>query len=198
MAHELTHVVQQGASPSLPLAHVQRARLPCTSERTVNVYGINLPGATGDITADVANANPILCQCGIELNVVGGESWQTDLMDRLAPHGVLNEYTSVGSPTAEEIELLAYQPGGGTLHVYYAPSLSSGSFAEAFWTSGFPTVSNGVVVSNAAPGIALAHEIGHVLLNDGSHFTGNNDNLMTTGGSNSGAGELEEPQCNLM
>ncbi len=209
MAHELTHVIQQtGSTPreksrlslsqGAPSSRIQPARLPCTSIKTVNVYGVNLPGATGDITADVANANPILCQCGITLNVVGSESWQTDLQDRLNPLGVLNEYPSPGNATAEEIEMLAYQPGGDALHIYYAPSLSSGNLAEAFWTSGFPTLSNGVVMSNAAPGWVLPHEIGHVLLDDGSHFTGNNDNLMTSGGSNSGAGELVEEQCQRM
>lgn len=209
MAHELTHVVQQGAAPSThpgsPAgasrnatgSRLQRARLPCTTRTTLDVYAVDLPGASRTISNDITTANSILCQCGIELNLVGGESWQTNLMDTLNPNGVLNEYTSVGNPTTEEQAMLAHQPQSGALHIYGVPSLSQGSLAEAFWPSGFPTVNRGVAVSNAAPSFALAHELGHVLLDAGGHHS-NRDNLMAAGSVNSGAGELEQSQCNRM
>lgn len=210
MAHELTHVVQQGAafsayrigsagvSKNMTATQVQRARLPCTSRKTIDVYTVNLPGSTRTIYDDLAFTNSVLCQCGIELNVTGGESWNTNLMDRLAPAAVLNEYSSPGSPTAEEIEMLNYQPGGSALHVYYVPALSAGSEAEAFWPSGFPTVNQGLAIGNTARACAVAHELGHVLLNDGSHLDSKPDNLMASGRVNTCAGELEQDQCNRM
>lgn len=199
LAHELTHVVQQSAAAdgSRVARSIQRARLPCTSRKTMDVYAVSLPGASRAASADIQNANSILCQCGLELNLVGGESWQTNLMDRLPPNNVLNEYSSPGNPTDEEVEMLAHQPGGTALHLYYVPSLSAGSEAESFWTSGFPTVNNGVAVSNGARACAVAHEIGHVLLNDGGHHS-NKDNLMASGSINTCAGELEQTQCDRM
>jgi hypothetical protein len=199
LAHELTHVIQQSGGAHLAgnTKLVQRARLPCTSRKNLDVYAVSLPGATRNVSSDLPNANSILCQCGLALNLVGGESWQTDLLDRLPPKGVLNEYSAPGSPSAEEVELLSHQPGGKALHLYYVPSLSGGSEAESFWTSGFPTVNNGVAISNGARACAVAHEIGHVLLNDGSHHS-NKDNLMAPGSTNTCAGELEQSQCDRM
>lgn len=189
LGHELTHVVQQ-------TGRIQTARLPCISRRKIDVYSVFLPGASRNDTSDIANANSILCQCGIELNLIGGESWSTNLMDTTAPLGVLNEYASPGSPTVEEQAMLSYQPSSA-LHLYYVPALSAGSEAEAFWPAAFPMVNNGVAISNGARGCAVAHEIGHVLLDVGAHHT-NKDNLMAPGSINTCAGELEESQCNLI
>ena len=158
---------------------------------------MSLPGSLRDIYADIAFTNTILCQCGIELNIIGGESWNTTVMDRMPPKNILNEYSSPGSPTDEEVEMLNYKPGGNALHIYFVPALSGDDEAESFWTSAFPTVSNGVVVENDARSCTVAHEIGHVLLNDGSHHR-NPDNLMSSGKVNTCAGELEQSQCNRM
>jgi hypothetical protein len=196
LAHELTHVAQQSVDDGVS-AKLQRAPLPCTSRKTLDVYAINLPGAMRTPSGDIANANASLCQCGLSLNLVGGQSWQTNLLDKQSPNKVLNEYSSPGNPTDEEKEMLAYQPGGDALHLYYVPSLSSGNEAEAFWTSSFPTVNNGVAISDSARPCAVAHEIGHVLLNDGGHHP-NKDNLMAAGSVNTCAGELEQMQCNKM
>jgi len=172
-------------------------RLPCTNRTTIDIYVVSLPGSTRDARADIGFANGVFCQCGITFNLVGGESWQTDLLDRLAPLGVLNEYTSRGNPTVEEIEMLSHQPRSA-LHLYYVPSLSTGNNeAESFWTAAFPTVNNGVAVEDGARPCAVAHEIGHVLMNDGGHH-GNVDNLMARGPVNTCAGELEATQCSRM
>lgn len=196
LAHELTHVTQQCANDGSG-TKLQRAPLPCTSRKTLDVYAVNLPGATRAASGDVANANLLLCQCGLNLNLAGGQSWQTNLLDKQSPNNVLNEYSSVGSPTDEEKEMLAYRPGGDAIHLYYVPSLSAGNEAEAFWTSGFPTVNNGVAISETARACAVAHEIGHVLLNDGGHHS-NKDNLMARGSINTCKGELEQSQCDKM
>lgn len=211
MAHELTHVVQQGAAwPAIQVGstgmkqnmaehQVQRARLPCTSRKTIDVYPVNLPGSTRSINDDLANANSVLCQCGININVVSGQSWNTNLMDADPPTGVLNEFTAVGTPTAEETALLAHQPGGSAIHAYYVPALSNGSRGESFPKSVFPTVSNNaVVMADSAAVDTFAHELGHVLLDDASHH-GAADNLMASGTMrNVGVDELEQPQCGRM
>ncbi len=203
LAHELTHVVQQGAGGSRDsiskheAPNIQAARLPCTSKKKIDVFTVNLPGSSRSIYSDISTTNDILCQCGIEIVLKGGESWDTNLMDKEAPKGVLNEFKSTGKPTQEEKELLSYRPGGDMLHLYYVPALSDGNEAEAFNSSGFPSVNNGLVVSNKARIFAFAHELGHVLLDDGSHHS-NTDNLMASGDVNSGKGELTESQCAKM
>lgn len=195
LAHELVHVGQQDGAVSRSL--VQRDKLPCTSRRYIDVYAVNLPGATRNVDQDIKAANDTFCQCGINFNLIGGESWGTNLMDTLAPHGVLNEYSSPGNPTDEEIALLSHHPEEGAIHLYYAPSLSAGSEAEAFWHGAFPSMNEGVVVSSAARGCAFPHELGHVLLNDGAHHS-NKDNLMAPGSANTCASELEQSQCDLI
>lgn len=209
MAHELTHVVQQKAAlpthqasltavrNSVAVPHVQPARLPCTSRKKIDVFGVNLPGSTGSIYSDVTNANSVLCQCGIELNVVGGQSWQTNLLDLDPPRGVLNAPSGTVRPlTREENQMLAYKPGGDVIHVYYVPSFSGPKVAESFWPSQHGETA--FAVSNTPNADSFAHEMGHVLLDSGNHHRDQN-NLMASGSiRNAGVDELEQSQCNRM
>ena len=178
LAHELAHVVQQGGASStdrgnsagisnnVAARQVQRARLPCSSRKIIDVYSVDLPGATRTITDDLPTANSILCQCGIELNVVGGQSWATNLLDQDPPAGVLNAPASTVRPlTAEETTLLAHKPGGpDVIHVYYVPSFTGPKLAESFWPAQHGE--HAVVVSNGAIPVVFPHELGHVLMND--------------------------------
>lgn len=212
MAHELTHVVQQGAVPSTPCRsvasvsrkvvgpRVQRDRLPCTSRKKIDVYGVNLPGSSRTIHDDLVNTNSVLCQCGIELNVKGGESWDTDLLDRDPPLGVLNHSTATA--TREVQEMTAHRPGVNVLHAYYVPSISIGSRGSAFYASRygglFPGTTNALQIANSAAVDTFAHELVHVLMDDGGHH-GDADNLMASGSTrNVGVDELEQTQCNRM
>jgi hypothetical protein len=210
MAHELTHVVQQGAAGpgegtdlvasggAAASDRVQRARLPCTTRTMVDIYTVQLPGSTRSIATDVTNANAILCQCGIELNVVGGQSWATNALDLDAPTGILNAPSSTTRPlTREETTILSYKPGGpDVLHVYYVPDFTGPKVAESFW----PTEhgDRATIVGDTARDDTFAHEIGHVLMDDGGHHA-NPDNLMATGGVRRvGVDELEQTQCNRL
>ena len=84
------------------------------------------------------------------------------------------------------------------LHAYYVPAMSARSRGESFWTSGFPTVPNAVVVSDSAAVDTFTHELGHVLLDDGGHHSDTN-NLMAPGSHRKvGVDELEQPQCSGM
>lgn len=192
MAHELTHVVQQGASP-----RVQAARLPCTSRKTVDVYAINLPGSTRTIGDDLTNANNVLCQCGIELKLAGGESWNTNLLDLDPPAGVLNENTS--APTREISTMLSYRPGGNAIHAYYVPANSLGDRGGSYGFGGmFPQFGPSVSITNIAAMDTFPHEFGHVLTNDAGHHPDPN-NLMASGSiRNVGIDELEQSQCSRM
>ena len=164
-------------------------------KKTVDVYPVLLPGATRDSGADVARANTIWAQCSLRVNLSGGQSWATDVLDRLAPAGVLNEKPSPSSPTTEETEMLAHRPGGASaIHAYFVPSMSDGSRGEAFRPSMPPSVA-AVVISNGAAADSLAHELGHVVLDDSGHHS-DPDNLMASGNiRNVGVDKLDAAQC---
>lgn len=200
MAHELTHVLQQGGAASA--VQRQPACNTSTAPRNVDVFLVSLPGATRDPYGDVTQANRVWAQCAINLNVAGGENWPTTLLDQTAPTGVLNEYTTVTSPTAEETTLLAYQPGGAAIHVYFVPKMSAGSRGEAFgpvWNAKTP---DAVIVADNAVVDTFAHELGHLLVgkapgHDANGHHPNADNLMAAGDlpRNVGVDKLECPQC---
>jgi Domain of unknown function (DUF4157) len=189
MAHELTHVVQQTSAAAG--GAVQRQMSCDVLPVTYDIYAVNLPGATRSPGPDIQKANDIWSQCNVTFNLVGGESWQTDLLDILDPKGVLNEYGSPPVPTAEENALLAHAPGGAALHLYYVPSLDR-SEAEAFWPARHGQ--SAVVVGDSAPAIVPAHELGHVLLDSGAH-DGDKDNLMARAAINTGKAHLRCAQC---
>src|SRR5690606_9595063 len=98
-----------------------------------------------------------------------------------APKGVLNEYSDPKSPTTEETDLLGYQPGGASvIHAYYVPSMSAGSRGEAFLPSITPSLPAALVISDSAASDTLAHELGHILLDQAGHHA-DPDNLMASG-----------------
>ncbi|MCZ6836476.1 MAG: DUF4157 domain-containing protein, partial [Planctomycetota bacterium] len=199
LAHELTHVMQQGAPSSTQAgARLQRARLPCTTRTTIEVTEVTVGPATGSLAMDIARANPILCQCGIELVDSGlGISIPGDVLDLDPPTGTLNR--SGATPHRELAQLLTNRPGGAGIHAYYVPAID-GPLAVAVGSTRFtPSLPDSVIVSDAASAnpVITPHEIGHVLLDNGAHHA-NRDNLMADGSVNSGAGELEQSQCDRM
>jgi hypothetical protein len=163
--------------------------------KTVDVYGINLPGATRTVYDDVATANTIWGKCGVTIKVVGGESWNTDVLDQLAPQNSLNEYSSMSSPTAEETAMLAHQPPVDAIAVYNVPAMSNNSRGENFRPSKNPSVPKAVVVSDSAVADTFAHELGHILLDVSEHHS-DPDNLMAAGSiRNVGVDKLDATQC---
>ncbi|MGD9157544.1 MAG: DUF4157 domain-containing protein [Desulfobacteraceae bacterium] len=208
MAHELAHVVQQQAATpinksnshaeigKMTVPQIQLARLPCYSRRRIDVFGVNLPGSTGNINNDVANANSILCQCGIELNVAGGQSVITNVLNLDPPAGTLT--ASGATPSRELSQMLQIRPGGSMIHVYYIPAITSGGLGTSVGSTRFtPSLPDSVIITNSAIPAVFPHELGHVLLDSGAHHS-NRDNLMASGSVNTGAGELEQQQCNQM
>lgn len=164
-------------------------------KKTVRVFPVSLGSSSRDPYVDIKRADAIWSQCGVKVTAMMGQCSTSNVLDKQDPKNVLNEYSDPASPTAEETEMLALRPGGsGDLHAYYVPKMSANSRGEAFW----PAVSktSAVVVSDTAASDSLAHEIGHVLLDDGSHNEVDADDLMATGGiRNVGVDKLSPTQC---
>jgi hypothetical protein len=180
-----------GSITSAPLV----TAAPLTSGgKSVDIYPISLPGSSRNAATDIARANAIWAQCSLSVNMVGGESWQTNVMDLLDPKGVLNEYPNPTSPTVEETTMLAYHPSGSAIPAYFVPSMSAGSRGESFGPSWTPSYS-AIVISDAAASDSLAHELGHVLMDDISHHP-DPDNLMASGSiRNVGVDKITPTQC---
>jgi hypothetical protein len=162
------------------------------------MYAVSLPGATRSVDTDVARANAIWTQCCVHINLVGGESWDTDILDRDAPTGVLNAPSGTVRPlTAEEQAMLANKPGGArAIHAYYVPSFSGPKVAESFWPSQHGD--QAFAMANTARSDSFAHELGHVLFDSGSHEA-DADNLMASGSiRHVGVDKLESWQCALL
>ncbi len=199
MAHELTHVVQQGgagadSAPSTAGPVAQRQMSCDVAATSFDLYAVNLPGSTRDPAPDVAKANSIWAQCNTTFNLAGGQSWQTSVLDTDAPANTLNAPSGTVRPlTAEETTVSAYTPGGASaIHVYYVPAFSGPKVAQAFWPTQHST--RAVFINNVAPDWALAHEVGHVLADHGFH-DGDRDNLMAAGSVNTAKGHLRCDQC---
>jgi hypothetical protein len=163
-------------------------------KKTVTVFPVSVGASTRDPYPDIKRANEIWAQCGVQVKSEIGECIEGDDLDLQDPKGVLNEFSDPKSPTAEETALLAKRPGGkNVLHAYYVPKMSAGSRGEAFTPTDNGT--SAVIISDSCASDSLAHEIGHVLLDDGSHDP-DADNLMASGSiRNVGVDHLTAAQC---
>ena len=168
---------------------------PPAIKKTINVYPISLGSARRNPYPDIKRANDVWSQCGVKVNALIGQCSTSTVLDTQDPKDVLNEYSDPASPTTEETAMLALRPGpSSALHAYYVPRMSAGSRGEAFW----PAVSttSAVVISDSAASDSLAHEIGHVLLDDGGHNELDPDDLMAAGRiRNVGVDKLNATQC---
>jgi hypothetical protein len=164
--------------------------------KTKSVFAVSLPGSSRSPSADVARANTIWSQCGLGVTLAGTESWKTNLLDQQNPPGVLNEYSDPANPTLEELTMVPHQPGGsGVIHAFYVPAMSAGSRGEAFMPSITPTLPAAAVISDSAAVDSLAHELGHVWLNEAGH-SADPDSLMASGSiRNVGVDKLDPTQC---
>ncbi len=166
------------------------------AKKALSLFAVSLPGSTRAPGPDIAKANTVWSQCSVGVSSAGSEKWTaTNVLDQMDPKGVLNEYSSPASPTAEETAMLAHKPGGAVIHAYYVPAMSAGSRGEAFAPAFSPGYPRAVVVSDSAAVDTLAHELGHVAMGDGSHHA-DPDNLMASGAiRNVGVDKLDATQC---
>lgn len=189
------HVPALSASSVLALQRTigNRAVRALMRKKTVNIFPVSLGSSTRDPYPDIERAKTIWSQCDVKVNAMIGECSTSKVLDTLDPKDVLNEFSDPASPTTEELAMLALKPGGsGPIHAYYVPRMTAGSLGEAF----IPKVNkaSAVAVADSALPIVFAHELGHVLLDDGSHHP-DPDNLMAAGNVNTGVGNLTPTQC---
>jgi hypothetical protein len=163
-------------------------------KKTVTIFPINVGASTRDPYPDIKRANEIWKQCGVEIKSTIGLCIDGDDLDLQDPKGVLNEFSDPKKPTAEETALIARRPGGkNVLHAYYVPKMSAGSRGEAFTPTANGT--SAIIISDICATDSLAHEIGHVLLDDVRHDS-DADNLMASGSiRNVGVDKLTSAQC---
>ncbi len=215
MAHELTHVVQQGgaegAAQRTPIsARIQRdpPQNPCPDGvKTVNVDLISLRGSSRNPPAELDFANTVYAPCCVQFQMSHGVSVIPSLSDSwLGGDTAMSRGTTRGAIHAEQTA--AYNGATATfgltgrIRAFYVESLVGGSRATSFpanWATGVAAPYEGmVIVTNSAGTRTLAHEIGHILLDaDGRVHTthpGGTDNIMEPTSSSSGS-TLHQTQC---
>jgi hypothetical protein len=167
-------------------------------KRTITVMPISVGSSTRNPYPDIAKAAQVWAQCGVEIKYMIGKCWKSNVLDKMNPKDVLNEYTDASKPTAEEIEMISYQPGGSSvLHVYYVPSQSAGNRGESFLKGYTPTLPEACVVSDRdGAADTLAHEIGHILLGmPGVPHVADTNNVMAGGDRKIGVDKVTAAQC---
>jgi Domain of unknown function (DUF4157) len=221
MAHELTHVVQQGkasvagategpATSACDDARVQRdPNQQCPNGRkTITVDMVSLRGSSRPAPDDLDFANSVFRPCCVNLQMGVGVTPTAALSDTwLGGDTIMNRATAAGAIDPEQTA--AYDGAtaafhlGGRIHAFYVddtnPVVGLATSFPAVWATGLAAPYTGmVIVTNRAARRSLAHEIGHILLNvTGAVHTshpGATDNLMEPTATATGE-TLEPTQC---
>jgi hypothetical protein len=149
--------------------------------KSVTVNTTRLNGAADTRGADFSRANSVWAQARISVSRGTEQTLskpQTDAI--LGADNLLDEFTGPAL-TAEESALLAYNRSPGRITAYWVPGLSMGSRGEAMIPSYHGVADSSVVVSSSGRAVdTFAHELGHVLLDEGAH-SGDAANLMASG-----------------
>jgi hypothetical protein len=147
-------------------------------QKSVTVNHTKLHGATGSIDSAITfSNNKVYNQANVE--VKKGTDVTLDETKSKAILGadlILHEFTDPTKPTAEEQALLKINQTSGAVTMYYVKALSDGHTGEAFIPSN--GVGVGFVVANSGIEQTFAHELGHVLLDSGSHVVPDDTYLM--------------------
>jgi hypothetical protein len=221
LAHELTHVVQQGAaaadhstgqsSDASCDGTVQRepTKSQCPDgQKTVTVDLVSLRGSNRNSVDDLDFANSIFRSCCVTLQMGTGVSVGAADSDKwLGGDTIMNRATARGAIDPEESTTYDQASAafhlGGRIRAFYVddmnPSIALATSFPGVWATGAAAPYEGmVIVTNSAARRSLAHEIGHILLNaDGTVHTGHpggTDNLMEPTATATGE-TLEPAQC---
>lgn len=149
--------------------------------RSVTVNITRLAGTTDTTAADLGTANTVFSQAGV--SVARGAEETLSAADSTAVLGADNTLDEFSGPllTAEETMLLTHNRTPGRITAYWVPSLSAGSRGEAMIPSYHGVADSTIVISSSARAAdSFAHELGHCLLDNGSHDADPN-NLMASG-----------------
>jgi hypothetical protein len=216
MAHELTHVVQQGAaSPSLDragagksnISSIQRDARPACPDgiKTVSVDLVSLRGSNRNPGDDLDFANSIFRPCcvqfqqgtGVSADAVDSDTWLGGDTDLQREHSCRNVHAEEEAMRAGATATFGLNSDISVFYVQdMTPSERAVSFPPYCASGDRARFVNHSYVTNTGARRTLAHEIGHILLNADTHTThpGGTDNLMEP--TNTASGETLEPsQC---
>ena len=174
----------------------------CPVITTVNVDVVSLDGSTRNPVQELDRATTIFNQCCVHFNFVGGGSeGAARTQALLGGDNILHKTTACGSPTAEETSLFSGASAdfglSSRIRALYVdsttPSVPAYSFPPFCATGAASALTDMAIVTNTASVRGLAHEFGHILLNNGNHP---NDllNLMSAPGSPPGE-QLTPTDC---
>lgn len=215
MAHELTHVLQQGgvteraaAEPSSGVSRIQRDRRPPPAAQqcpdgveTVTVDLVSLGGSNRNPVADLQFANNVFRNCCVQFQLSTGVSVVPSLSDTwLGGDTDLQREHSCTDVDPEEEAMRAGATAefglGGDIRVFYVasmtPALNGVSFPPFCSSGDRGRFLHHTYISNSANDRTLAHELGHQLLDCECHAQADPDNLLIPNGPGS---NLDDGQC---
>lgn len=178
------------------------ATVGCPVIKTINVDLVSLDGSTRNPVQELDRATTIFNQCCVHFNFSGGGSEDaTRTQALLGGDNILTKSTACGTATGEETSLFSGASAdlglSSRFRAFYVgsttPAVPAYSFPPFCATGGAAGVRNMAVVTNGASIRGLAHEFGHLLLNNGAH-PANPVNLMSAPGSPPGE-QLNATDC---
>ena len=194
---------QRFSAGPTPAGTTQGATPGCTTIKTVNVDLVSMDGSTRNPPQELAKASSIFNQCCVRFaSDRGASEGAEDTRALLGGDNVLNASSKCGNPpTAEEIAMFDGATAdfnlSGRIRAFYVgsitPSTTPDGHTDAYslipscTTGSHDAVGNMVVITDTASERALAHEFGHILLNEGSSVHNIDEGyLMSPAGPTSG------------
>ena len=195
LGHELTHVVQQQSAPEKTIKRKDGA---CPAMTKVVVDMISFRGTDRIPSTDLVKTNAIFAPCCIEFVMGRGVSVSPDFSDPRMGNDTTFDRGRCGEDTAEEQALIPAVNKkfnlNGRIHVFYFENINPDAKATSqpeYCST--PLALNHVYMTNSAVDRTMAHEIGHILLNDLLHDSPP-DNLMHPSEGSLGS-NLTPEQC---
>ena len=152
------------------------------SRRTLTINVTKLAGVADTVGVDVARANTVYRQASLHVQTAAIQTLTTAESNAiLGADGALDNFSG-NALTAEETRLIGHNRVPGRITAYYVPKFRDpGLRGEAIRPARFGVPDPSVVVGVSTRKLdTLAHELGHVLTNDGSH-PADASNLMASG-----------------
>ena len=176
------------------------------TKKTIAVDLIKFPGSNKTPSSDLAYANTIYDKCCINFTVGQDKPVPEDLSEKSIGKDRDANFSGITCAHAPPEEVSMYDGPtkkyglSSRMRAFYVEKFSgyaAGGFSRPPYCAdgnSSPYV-NHIVLQNTAPKSGLAHELGHILLNNGEHADATESkNLMGT----SGGSELDDKRCKDM
>ena len=176
------------AAEAAPEAELAGKDLP---KKTVTVNVTYLKGGSTDIATHLTKANTVFAAASVDVKK-GNEKTLDEAASKviLGDDLILDEFANPATPTTEEKALIKENRTAGTITMYYVGSMSKGSIGEAFNPASGQPASFVYASTNTR---TWPHELGHILLDDGSH-PADADNFMAQTSVASGVEKMTDAQ----